>query len=631
MRVKYQTRASLAEEQVLGMLKTSSNIQKDWSLAAFNLENRTLQTTAQEAALIYNNDALVRPGYEQKEQTVFVPNLFIKLSGTDEDFSAFQKLNELKRRDNCLVFESFQSFPCPDLKSKTYQKYLKDGLMDKEAFLWSDDFRFSFLRPGYQSIYIEKINEILKEKENFFIGKGLKVTHNEILSTLFQLDDSFMQAFHGFDFQFQPPSVVIINKGKEKPAARQALILVLLNLLGFDIIVQSPHGHADIENIVNPELYCVFYGERKQVYKPLKERNIHTLLVTAAAIFLTLGLPMVNQMFDKTPVTGNQAVNTAVNDETMLDEGSEVIHFKDAALEKAIRTILQKASGDIRLNDIEALDSLSFIGPYAGGPGWSYINGHSSEAYYDVMGVEHTENGDIRDVSDIARLSGLYYLEISWQNDFNIKSLMDSTTTILTMRHNNVKDISVFSSMKNLEVLQLEYNEIEDLSPMEGLAVNHLSLEGNKIKDVEPLTTMKRLTYLNLNSNPVKNASVLGKITTMKNLFLRGVPIDDFNFLKNLNKLESLDLTSTGLTDASVLKDNTRLIYLTISSNNISDISSLKNLKELEYLDISGTQVRDISVLKELPMLRSVSLYHTNIEDDTILEELRNNNVDVYY
>jgi Leucine-rich repeat (LRR) protein len=660
MRPKYQTRANRAEEQVLAMLKSEKNIQKPWSLVSHSLENRTLQTTASEAAIIFNHEASLRPGYEQKDETVYVPNLFIKLSGTDEAFSVFQNRQELQKRDNLFVFDSFKSFSENDINERSYESFLKGELLQKEEFLSSDAFNYSFLRREYQELYVDKVNEILSSKRDFFIGRGLNLTDNQILSNLCQINESFFHAFNQFDFQFHPPAVIITNKGKEKPNVNQALTLILLNLLGFDVVIHSPDGHADIENILNPDVYCLFYGDGLKYPRPVKW--MYKLRYVAAGAIIVVGLatsgflkpllftnndppPIIQSAIpttityqepDPTPAPNISELpvidNLPVEDPTLdnidppdsAQNNNGALEFNDKALEDGLRKVLKKETGDIYANEISILSSIRFIGPYAGGPDWVFLNGYSPDAYYDIHNIAHYDEGEIKDLSVFGRVPYVGHLEVSWQKGINLESLKGSKLTGLVLIHDNITDISALASIYNLRYLDLASNNISDITPLSDLPLNTLEVRYNHITNIEPLAKMEELQNLTLESNPIKDITPLYKLTNLNRLTILGVQISDFGFLKNMTQLRNLNLENTGFTDVSILEDHTNLEILFLSNNNISDISSLKNLKMLQHLDISMTRIRDISVLKELPNLRTINMFGVTLEDESILRELKN-------
>lgn len=661
MKAKFQTRASRAEEEVLSMLKDEKNIQKPWSMVAFQIENRTLQTTAAEAAIIFNTQASIRPGYEIGEKTAYVPNLFAKLSGTDEAFQVFVNREELKKKEKTFVFDSFEEFPSGGTEEDLFMELLKDGQLDKSV-LASAAFRFTFLRREYQELLISKINELINNKQDYFIGQGIEIRDSEIVSCLLGMDESFMQALHNFDFQFQPPAVVIFNKGKEHPGIKQAINLLLLNLLGFDIIVVSAEGHADIENILKPDVYCVLMGENVNVAEPGRKRREMSLIPVVSVFIVVLifaaiaiggrinttknNVPESQAALNPNAVTDQDQTAASQNEPATngvelsysppsveevepikpLDTSEKLI-FKDPALEKSIRKILEKEIGDILVDELDDLGSIRFIGPYAGGgPDWYFVSGFSPTEYYDTNGAPHREEGDIRDLSDLGKIPGLYSIEASWQREIDINSLKGFQTNTLSLKHSNIGDISSLATMKNLGSLDLGFNYVQDISPIASLQLVSLALNENNVSDISPLINMKSLDFLDICSNPIENTAPLGKLTRLSALIMVNVPVKDFNFLSSLTRLESLNLEGTGLTDLSILKDHTKLTFLNISNNSISDLSVLKDMGRLQHLDISMTNVEDLSVLKDLTSLRTINVFGMRFDDknEAILSGLKN-------
>jgi hypothetical protein len=155
--LKYQTNASIAEKQAIDALRNEINIHKSWSLVSSKLHNRTLQTTSAEVPLIFREHASVRPGFEVDEESVYVPNLFAKVSGYDIALDLFNKPEILKHRENCFFHKSIKDFCDTVSEDSDVEQYLdENGNIFKEKLLASDKFHYSFLRREYQNILIDK-------------------------------------------------------------------------------------------------------------------------------------------------------------------------------------------------------------------------------------------------------------------------------------------------------------------------------------------------------------------------------------------------------------------------------------------------------------------------------------------
>lgn len=652
MNRKYQTKASKAEEQVIALLKNEKNIIKPWSLVSYHAKNRTLQTTASEVPIILNNHTHVRPGFEIDKNNVYIPNLFVKVLGRDEDLSGLYDIEIWRKRDGCFVYSSFHEF-CPEqnIDQRTDKLLDEGGCVDRIQLLQSEQFLYSFLRKDYQVLYIEKMNECLAEKDNLFTARFDFVNKPFMLSAMLGIDKELIEAFNRFDYQYQPPAIIIQSAKQERVTPYQGAQLMLLNKLGFDIIIESSEGHADIENIINPEYYCIFHGNGREV--PSKRRKILYFRIAGVA-FLVMATILIKPLFlssrheveppaesnkivqninqekekgtviqnihedeEKKTVTQdtheNEGEKTAIGTETDKNtENMEIevapiedgtITFKDTALEALVSKSLQKEGAVLTHDDVEYISNLYITGPNIGHGELKYTTGYSEHGYYDQQGRIHDEEGSVQNLSDLISFNGLRDLSIEWQNKLDISALKKlKTLRQLSLCHDHIKTIESLSTMTGLTRLNLSYNEISDISPLEGMTrMNGLDLQYNEIDDISVLSSFRDLEVLVLASNPLGDASALKGLKSLKMLILSDTVIRDFQFLSEMTNLE----------------------MLAVGQTYFSNLNDIRNLKSLQTLDISNTKVKDISVLKELPNLRTVYLHDLHLDDESILKELK--------
>ena len=109
-REKYQTNASKAEKHVLEMLRSDKNIIRPWGLIDYNMESRTLETTVDEIRILFENSAHVRPGYEVSDKKVFIPNIFVKISGYSDTCSFLYSKEALKGFKDTFIYNSIDDF-----------------------------------------------------------------------------------------------------------------------------------------------------------------------------------------------------------------------------------------------------------------------------------------------------------------------------------------------------------------------------------------------------------------------------------------------------------------------------------------------------------------------------------------
>ena len=69
-----------------------------------------------------------------------------------------------------------------------------------------------------------------------------------------------MMLYQNYDYQYDIPYIIIRNEDRRSFTTEQGCVLALLDLLGFDIIIVSDKGYADVENIIKKDLFDVHYN-----------------------------------------------------------------------------------------------------------------------------------------------------------------------------------------------------------------------------------------------------------------------------------------------------------------------------------------------------------------------------------
>jgi hypothetical protein len=145
------------------------------------------------------------------------------------------------------------------------------------------------------------------------------------------------------------------------------------------------------------------------------------------------------------------------------------IAFPDKKLDKVIRAVLNKPSGDLPLSEmkrVKLLDASDY-------PGISDLNGIQYLTELDSIFIAASE------ISDISRLQSLKRLHS------------------ITITQSKITDISALSSLGELFYLNLTGNSIKDLTPLKGLKkLLYLTLEDNLVSDISPLLELPQSTEI---------------------------------------------------------------------------------------------------------------------------------------
>ena len=148
-------------------------------------------------------------------------------------------------------------------------------------------------------------------------------------------------------------------------------------------------------------------------------------------------------------------------------------------------------------------------------------------------------NNDIHDVSELAGLNLLQYLDLSGNPIITGLSKIGQKTELETLNLDSdgahrLSDISALSNFPNLTTLSLVNQKIADVGPLSGLAkLQSLNLSKNEIKDVSPLKSLTNLTKLDVSHNHIKDILPVAGIVGLQ---------DDATVQ---NKLDATDQTVT--------------------------------------------------------------------------------------
>ena len=241
-----------------------------------------------------------------------------------------------------------------------------------------------------------------------------------------------------------------------------------------------------------------------------------------------------------------------------------IVLFKDASLEKAIRTALGIPTELLKKEDLKRLTKLS------------------------------ARDAEISDITGIENCVNLYFLDLGVNGISDISALRNlKSLRYLCIEENKVPDISALAELVNLrDGLRLSLNGISDISPLKNLVLlkGELNLSHNNISDISPLATLTNLTGLNICCNNISNLSTLKNLKQLKYLAADSNNISDISPIQDLTKLKTLFLTNNFISGINSLIENKGVLgEIKLQNNPLS--------KESVFIHIPELQARGISVL----------------------------------
>ncbi|HSG99592.1 MAG TPA: leucine-rich repeat domain-containing protein, partial [candidate division Zixibacteria bacterium] len=262
-----------------------------------------------------------------------------------------------------------------------------------------------------------------------------------------------------------------------------------------------------------------------------------------------------------------------------------VVTFPDAGLEAAIRSAINKPTGDIM--SLELLDITYLTASNAN------ISDLTGLEWCDSLETLNLRNNQISDITPLTGLTSLGWLRLDGNQITDIDSLAGLTSlTFLQVSENQISDVSALSGLTELEVLYLRVNPVSDLAPLSGLT---------------------QLTYLDMSSCSISNVTPLGGLTSLNTLYLDYNAIVSIAPLAPLTNLLYLSLTENAISDISALSGMTQMIGLDINRNTVSDLSALSGMTQLDNLWLVDNNISDLTPISGLTALTTLWLYNNNI------------------
>ena len=219
----------------------------------------TLKATHDELKLYWNEEAKVRLEFKVKNQTVYVPNLFVKVSGTPTNLESYwDEIYELAEAEHTLLLKH-PHFTQPNYTRQelyaTAFLFGQDGLVDKEKLRNHSIYRLQHLNDSIQNFIIDKINELI-QSDMFTVEMDLDFKL-KILTNVITMDAQFLRLIEAFDYTGKVPKLIIYDSKKETFRESDIILLSFFNIVGADVAIYTPTNYNNIEHWIYPKYFDV--------------------------------------------------------------------------------------------------------------------------------------------------------------------------------------------------------------------------------------------------------------------------------------------------------------------------------------------------------------------------------------
>ena len=230
-------------------------------------ETITLRTTYDEIFILWDQELKYRPNFSTTDRVANIPVIFAKISGVEEGkiLPYWQKIKLLTEPNNALVF---RQFPIPAAGGgNPFQalavKSIRNERLKKDVIRSDRHYPFALIREEMQEHMLDKIQQMLDQR--LIRGTFVNGTEYTVLSTVLNMKKELIRLIQGFDFTKKNPKVVVIHTRDQQATLEDAILLVFLNKIGFDVALCVPTGFQTIEPFLS-ENYLVEHQIGEYLY-----------------------------------------------------------------------------------------------------------------------------------------------------------------------------------------------------------------------------------------------------------------------------------------------------------------------------------------------------------------------------
>ncbi len=246
IKIKQATTAYQAERELDTLLYTDTGLYRQRQFS--RTKAVTLKMIYEEIGIIWKEEAKYRPNFETKNNVVTIPNIFVKINGVNGSKTEyFKSIGELLT-ENTIFIKNFPYIAKVGHFYTNVSQFLKNDKILIENVKKHSDYRYDFLNLETQNYILEKAQEMI---DLHWIETSETEIEKIILYIVLNLDKRTLQLIQQFDFTKEIPKVVVVSVNETVATLEDAIYLLFLNLVGFDIVVFTPTGYRNIDKYIS--------------------------------------------------------------------------------------------------------------------------------------------------------------------------------------------------------------------------------------------------------------------------------------------------------------------------------------------------------------------------------------------
>lgn len=250
IKIKQATTAYQAERELDTLLYTDTGLYRQRQFS--RTKAVTLKMIYEEIGIIWKEEAKYRPNFETKNNVVTIPNIFVKINGVNGSKTEyFKSIGELLT-ENTIFIKNFPYIAKVGHCYTNVSQFLKNDKILIENVKKHSDYRYDFLNLETQNYILEKAQEMI---DLHWIETNETEIEKIILYIVLNLDKRTLQLIQQFDFTKEIPKVVVVSVNETVATLEDAIYLLFLNLVGFDIAVFTPTGYRNIDKYISKNAF----------------------------------------------------------------------------------------------------------------------------------------------------------------------------------------------------------------------------------------------------------------------------------------------------------------------------------------------------------------------------------------
>ncbi|WP_431029014.1 YceG family protein [Lysinibacillus sp. LZ02] len=277
--LQVQTVTARTYENIKQNFYESSKINYPWKYMEHETRAILLNTTYDEMFILSEAKLEHREGFDADEQYVYLPVLFGKIDGVSADMREYA--NQLKRlKANSLSYVE-HTFPLIEPQRANMQFYVQDasinGELDAEKMIQMVNWPYKDLPIPNQRNIAKTLIRLIDMQIIQRLSHETEVDYKGfIMGQLFKIPTEILKLYRQFDYSYENPKYILFIEEDTKMQRSDALFLVFLAFLGFDVFIFSPGGGNNIELFLSEPIVMTHRLEKIEFHLKLDEVLVET-------------------------------------------------------------------------------------------------------------------------------------------------------------------------------------------------------------------------------------------------------------------------------------------------------------------------------------------------------------------